>query len=102
GDLIERNGLWQSVLSVSDAVLCDSATNLQGSALAYLSPHWASAVSFKPRPISVEPAPVRNGEQDVDTVLHLVFARLAKAHCFEGLCNPPGGDWSGLSLQNSD
>ena len=46
----------------------------------------------------IEPVPKSVGEHDVDTVLHLLLGRLAGCRIFEGMCNPPGGDWSGLSL----
>jgi hypothetical protein len=39
-------------------------------------------------------------EQDVDTVLHLLFTHSQPWGIFEAMCNPPGGDWSGLSLLN--
>ena len=28
----------------------------------------------------------------------MLFAYLLKGKCFESMCNPPGGDWSGISL----
>ena len=46
------------------------------------------------------PNPAVLGENDVDTVLHTVLSRLGAAEVFEGMCNPPGGDWSGISLQS--
>ena len=39
-------------------------------------------------------------EQDVDTMLHLLFTPPEAAGVFEAMCNPPGGDWSGLSILN--
>lgn len=44
----------------------------------------------------------RVGEQDVDSVLHVLFAYVLKARCFESMCNPPGGDWSGVSVKVGD
>ena len=38
------------------------------------------------------------GEHEVDTVIHTIFSKFSSTQVFEGLCNPPGGDWSGLSL----
>ena len=46
--------------------------------------------------------PERIGEHDVDTVLHTLFTHLASKDVFEGLCNPPGGDWSGVSILTTD
>jgi hypothetical protein len=37
-------------------------------------------------------------EDDVDTGIHFLFSHLLREVCFEGMCNPPGGDWSGLSI----
>ena len=50
----------------------------------------------------VKPAPKSVGEHDVDTVLHILLGRLAGCQIFEGMCNPPGGDWSGMTLIAGD
>ncbi len=42
--------------------------------------------------------PVNFGEDDVDTGIHYLFTHILGNHCFEGMCNPPGGDWSGFSV----
>ena len=42
--------------------------------------------------------PTKFGEDDVDTGIHYLFNHLLSKHCFEGMCNPPGGDWSGFSI----
>jgi hypothetical protein len=101
--LMERNGLWEAALVCSDAVLIDTSTLPTAPPATYLSSHWAAAVKTTPvSPFIVTPAPIRAGENDVDTVLHLLFARLASPDVFEGMCNPPGGDWSGVSLLSHD
>lgn len=41
-------------------------------------------------------------EDDVDTGIHFLFSHLLHEFCFEGMCNPPGGDWSGLSVLYGD
>lgn len=98
--LMRDNGLWEAVMSISDAVLGDALTdgvNRHG----YVRAHWSTHVAVRvSKPAPVEPSPKRLGENDVDTVIHLLMARLAGPQVFEGLCNPPGGDWSGISLQN--
>lgn len=38
------------------------------------------------------------GEDDVDTGIHYLFTHVLRDYCFEGMCNPPGGDWSGFSV----
>lgn len=100
--LSQQNGLWNSILSISDAVLIDSATD-DVTNHGFLSSHWtASPRRSVSRNTLVEPAPETVGEHDVDTALHMVLGRLAGDEVFEGLCNPPGGDWSGLSLQTAE
>ena len=97
-ELVRGNGLWEAVLDVSDAVLADSSTDkTRGRGL--LRPHWFRELPMpEVVPLLVEPAPIRIGEQDVDTVLHNVLHSYGGKTVFEGMCNPPGGDWSGLSL----
>ena len=100
--LINKNGLWQSILAVSDAILIDSSTDHQ-TQHGYVRNHWESAIP-KPhvKPFFVSPRPVKIGEHDIDTVLHTIMAKLAGADVFECMCNPPGGDWSGMSFLVSD
>jgi hypothetical protein len=66
----------------------------------YLRSHWHQERA-KPSLdlVFVQPTPLHIGENDVDTVLHLLLAHHAGPSVFEGMCNPPGGDWSGVSLQ---
>lgn len=100
--LAKQNGLWESILQVSDALLIDSATD-RVTHRGFLRTQWLKTNPDPLEPIIVvSPVPRAIGEQDIDTILHTVFARLAKTSVFEGLCNPPGGDWSGISLQTPD
>ena len=101
-DLASRNGLWEAILVTSDAILADSATdNVTTHGL--LKAHWEHAgTSTTAESMLVTPRPERIGEHDVDTVIHTIFARLGETQVFEGLCNPPGGDWSGISLLTLD
>lgn len=97
--LAERNGLWEAVLGVSDAVLVDSSTKPSTTPRGYLKASWAAALNEEDIPLHVE-ARVRSfGEQDVDTALHVAFESLGAEVVFEGMCNPPGGDWSGISFR---
>ena len=97
--LAERNGLWEAVLSVSDAVLVDSNTKPKALPRGYLKDSWAVELEKENISLMVEPCVQSFGEQDVDTVLHLVFQTLDADVVFEGMCNPPGGDWSGISFR---
>lgn len=101
--LAQQNGLWEAIMEVSDAILVDSATDDETDH-GLLRKHWASAIPAVDSnyAIYVEPCPTNIGENDVDTVLHTLFGRLGGNQVFEGMCNPPGGDWSGISLQSSD
>lgn len=96
-ELIRQNGLWQSVLNSSDTILVDSITSGAATGGYFRQQPKGSASRPKPPVLPlVEPMPLRFGEDDVDTVLHLIFSQASFS--FEGSCNPPGGDWSGLSL----
>ena len=99
---LARNGLWEAIMATSDAILVDPV-NGGITRHGYLRRHWdVGEVPPETLPMVVRPLPTSFGEQDVDTVIHLLFGRLSGPRFFEGLCNPPGGDWSGLSLQTVD
>ena len=100
--LIQQNGLWESILAVSDALLIDANTD-NVTKHGFLRSHWKT-VTLKPADhnVFVESLPNHLGENDVDTVLHLLLARHAGSEVYEGMCNPPGGDWSGVSIQPPD
>lgn len=97
--LARRNGLWDSVLGASDSVLVDSSTKPSGVSRSYLRSAWAVAPGKERISLNVEPKVLSFGEQDVDTALHMAFESLGLAVAFEGMCNPPGGDWSGISFR---
>ncbi len=96
--LARQNGLWEAIVNLSDAVLVDSATmaNAPHSLLLERKPvHFRGKIRFP----AASPTTTFS-EHDVDSTLHLLFARQESHHVFEAMCNPPGGDWSGLSLLN--
>jgi hypothetical protein len=98
--LMQNNGLWESILVSSDALLADSSTD-KVRHRGYLRSHWEQKTQrYEKNPFIVSPLPQRLGENDVDTALHLIFSHHMKENVFEGMCNPPGGDWSGVSLQD--
>ena len=99
--LAETNGLWQAVVTLSDGVLVDSMTSsglryagvrVPKRALAILSPAAQASRMLESQ------LPTAYGEHDVDSVLHMIFAAAGDDVVFESLCNPPGGDWSGMSF----
>lgn len=96
--LAEKNGLWKSILYYSSLTIGDSNNwnNIDIDKTRFtLKPKGVVKVEgiqlTKP-----ERVPIKFNENDVDTAIHLSFH--GKAGIFEGLCNPPGGDWSGISL----
>jgi hypothetical protein len=100
--LMERNGLWEAAMMASDALLIDSSTD-KITNHGFLKTHWSSAtVERITKRFIVSPRPLRFGEQDVDTVIHLLMRRCGGSKIFEGMCNPPGGDWSGISMITAD
>lgn len=94
------NGLWESIFAVSDALLIDSSTD-NVKKHGYLKSHWSKTVKNGINIEKVIPKPIRIGENDVDTIIHLILAHYSSSYVFEGMCNPPGGDWSGISLQST-
>jgi hypothetical protein len=94
--LARQNGLWEAIINLSDAVLVDSTT-APNSPLLLLLHREHRRVQEKVRFPSATPTTVFS-EQDVDTILHLLFTQSETAGTFEAMCNPPGGDWSGLSI----
>ncbi|HEX8763277.1 MAG TPA: hypothetical protein VF733_06010 [Candidatus Saccharimonadales bacterium] len=98
--LASTNGLWEAVVSLSNALIVDSVS-----------------LEDQPRRDVIVKRPVyeitkgglkkfsnvpRYGEHDVDSVLHLIFSDSEDKGVFESLCNPPGGDWSGISFLDDD
>ena len=103
--LSEISGFWRVFLSLSDFILIDSPLlNDSNETVSnfidnrnikqkYLKETETGNFS---RP-AVSNIPNAYREDDVDTVIHFMFSYLLK-NTFEGMCNPPGGDWSGLSI----
>lgn len=93
--LAKENGLWQAVLNLSNYVLADSTTSVDGVIARVINRNLerkAIKVIFnasKPNGTF--------GEHDVDTAIHTLFSRQLSSSIFESMCNPPGGDWSGIS-----
>ena len=106
--LAKKNGLWLSILSLSDYVILESPilSNRNSYSISHIyntkriKQYYTGTNSVKS--LSNEPLfsniPVTFGEDDVDTGIHYLFTHVLGKYCFEGLCNPPGGDWSGFSV----
>jgi len=96
--LSHDNGLWQSILNLADYVLVDSDTC--GEPLFH--------TITKKRKTNCNPVfiPCRSDitnhtEQDTDTAIHQLFARKETNGIYECMCNPPGGDWSGINFHDT-
>lgn len=109
--LAERNGLWRSILALSNYVVLDVpvlARKKYDAERIYdttrIKEYFTSIgidESLSDRP-AFSSVPVNFGEDDVDTGIHYLFTHILGRYCFEGMCNPPGGDWSGFSVIDGD
>lgn len=98
-ELGRRNGLWESIIKTTDGIIVDCKhDNIDSSALV-LTTRKNQAPSEASHTYTDTLKIQSFGEQDVDTSLHIIFTKLFPVQVFEGLCNPPGGDWSGISLK---
>jgi hypothetical protein len=93
--LANENGLWQAVLNLSNFVLADSTTSVDG-VIAGIVNRNLERKSVKVIFNAAKPNG-SFGEHDVDTSIHTLFSRQMNSNIFESMCNPPGGDWSGIS-----
>lgn len=92
--LASNNGLWQSIINLCDYVFIDSINceeKIYYTTDANLSQN-TETINFD----YVTPQ-VDYSEHDTDTAIHQLFSRKTEYDIFEALCNPPGGDWSGIS-----
>jgi hypothetical protein len=99
--LMKQNGLWESILTLSSAVIIDSKTQQDAISRGYIQAHWQNhryEKSEAPKTFFIAEEPASYKENDVDTVLHNMIDHCGAVSTFEGLCNPPGGDWSGISI----
>jgi len=103
--LSEISGFWRAFLSLSDFLLLDApligSDDIVNNFIDNRDVKQKYISQEKTGDFSIPLIPnVPNGyhEDDVDTVLHYVFSYILN-NTFEGMCNPPGGDWSGLSIK---
>lgn len=94
--LASSNGLWQSIYKICDGVLIDSVTKAK--------PEYIEIEQFPLVAQSELTIPynseydVVHSEHDVDSTIHQILTRSGLAEC---LCNPPGGDWSGINFHRN-
>lgn len=100
--LAEKNGLWKSILYYSSLTMADSCHwNLKNSEIS----NFVLSGKYKQSLKSIEidkpnRIPIKFNENDIDTAIHLTFS--SNSNIFESLCNPPGGDWSGIALMDKN
>ena len=98
--LAKRNGLWKSVLYYSSFTIADSANwTLTDAKLSQFQLHVTKLKELKTGQVTFptpKNSPLKLKENDIDTSIHLTFT--SNKMIFESLCNPPGGDWSGISF----
>lgn len=94
-DDLRRNGLFNAIVNGSDYILLDSVNH--NKCLEIPSQH--SNIPTKIQNITIpeiDRKPKKMGENDIDTVIHMIFKDIK--YVFESFTNPPGGDWSGISI----
>lgn len=89
-----ENGLWQAIYRLCDGVLIDCTTKRYPE---YIKIKRDVSISNGRLTLPYEPTSTPEySEHDVDTAIHQILTR---SGLFECLCNPPGGDWSGISYR---
>ena len=96
--LASTNGLWEAIINLSNAVIVDSSTGTALRNYGFLV-EKKKAIFEKKLLLAALDAP-HFGEHDVDSVLHLLFSNSIRVGVYESICNPPGGDWSGVNILN--
>lgn len=96
--LASTNGLWEAILNLSNGLLIDSSTATNLDNYGFVVEREIKELEKKSLPAAKETP--NFGEHDVDSVLHLLFSNAVEHGVYESLCNPPGGDWSGIGVLN--
>jgi hypothetical protein len=92
--IAKDNGLWQSIMNIADYILVDSATCTN-------KLFYKTNAKRKENPAPIvfpyQKPNIAFSEHDTDSAIHQIFSRKEQYGVYESLCNPPGGDWSGIS-----
>ena len=106
--LAASNGFWRVILALSNFVALDVPVIANHSYdrevlldTTALKEHYVGQIPNENGLTQDEFSSIPQSfhEDDVDTGIHFLFSHLLREVCFEGMCNPPGGDWSGLSVR---
>ena len=100
---LQTNGLWKSIVSLSNYILIESDILGTDNHLSILKDNTNNKKLMLERKneeilMKISNVPNHLSENDVDSIIHILFKYIFENNSYEGMCNPPGGDWSGLSL----
>ncbi len=103
--LANGNGLWSAIISLSDFIILDAPkipkTTDKSNVIRIIQNKSNKlntlASKSKNKNMLISPYPTHYTENDIDSFIHIIFNYIIP-DTFEGFCNPPGGDWSGISI----
>ncbi len=97
-ELCESNGLFEAIFSCCNYLFVDSATCdsyiFMPTSATFKKSHKGISFDYIAKPV------VRYFEHDTDCAIHQILSSHKELGIFECFCNPPGGDWSGISFFN--
>lgn len=95
-ELCESNGLFEAIFSCCNYLFVDSAT-----CDSYVFMPTGAKLNKNTKSITfpyIQNPVVRFFEHDTDCAIHQILSSHKDLGVFECFCNPPGGDWSGISF----
>lgn len=95
--LPQINGLWEAIMNLSNLIFADSATSKFGP-LYHVAQRTVEKITTKVLFPAAKKIPIGFAEHDVDSAIYLLFSRMLGSGIYISMCNPPGGDWSGISV----
>ena len=94
--LCKNNGLFQAIFACCNYLFVDSSTCDTS-----LFIHTNAVLSKNTNKISfqyIEKPTIQFSEHDTDCAIHQILSHHSELGINECFCNPPGGDWSGISF----
>ncbi len=95
-ELCKKNGLFEAIFSCCNYLFVDSATCDH-----YVFMRTGAKLNKNANRISftyIQKPVVKFFENDTDCAIHQILSSHEELGVFECFCNPPGGDWSGISF----
>ena len=95
-ELCESNGLFEAIFSCCNYLFVDSVTCND-----YIFMPTGAVFSKNPKSIQFDykqKPVVKYFEHDTDCAIHQILSSHNELGIYECFCNPPGGDWSGISF----